>query len=80
LVKHLIACIRKGLQGGERSSLLPGMKATKEKKFCAIDRRTTVSFKCQNIFFIKMFLKVHLHWRDFARDFALACTFSKENK
>ncbi len=25
-------------------------------------------------------LKVHLHWRNFARDFALACTFSKENK
>ncbi len=24
--------------------------------------------------------KVRLHWRDFARDFALACTFSKENK
>ncbi len=25
-------------------------------------------------------LKVRLHWRDFVRDFALACTFSKENK
>ncbi len=27
-----------------------------------------------------MVLKVRLHWRDFAHDFALACTFSKENK
>ncbi len=25
-------------------------------------------------------IKVRLHWHDFARDFALACTFSKENK
>ncbi len=25
-------------------------------------------------------LKVRLQWRDFARDFALACTFSKENR
>jgi hypothetical protein len=25
-------------------------------------------------------IKVRLHWRDFACDFALACTFSKENK
>ncbi len=25
-------------------------------------------------------VKVRLHWRDFVRDFALACTFSKENK
>ncbi len=24
--------------------------------------------------------KVRLHWRDFARDFTLAYTFSKENK
>jgi hypothetical protein len=25
-------------------------------------------------------LKVRLHWRDFARDFELACPFSKKNK
>ncbi len=31
-------------------------------------------------FLLGLLMKVRLHWHDFARDFALACTFSKENK
>jgi hypothetical protein len=30
--------------------------------------------------YVLLGLKVRLHWCNFARDFALACTFSKENK
>jgi hypothetical protein len=45
-----------------------------------VENLSKTTFRFSLISFSTPRLKVRLHWRDFARDFALACTFCKENK
>jgi hypothetical protein len=45
-----------------------------------LDIRMLVMLGDKNGSYVLLGLKVRLHWRNFTCDFALACTFSKENK